>query len=509
MIDVISNETMRRSDAAMIASGVPGRELMFRAGSAVFSHCRGAAHPVAILCGKGNNAGDGYVLAMLMKQSGENPMLILAEDAFSNDGRFYFDRAKEAGVPHILWDSSVDLANYETLVDCLFGTGFRGTPSGVYADMIEKINDAGQAGANVLSVDIPSGLSGDCGMGTLAVHAHTTYSIGTPKTGHLLGMAKDYVGNLVNLDIGIPVVGEVNHLVTPADFGGIIRERKNDCNKGDFGYVAVMGGCRNYSGATKLANLSLSALRSGCGVSKLIVPKSIASAVAPYLLESTLVALPDEEGFMAFNPAALDLGLSKVRAISLGMGWGQGGGNGKILRYILENYALPLVIDADGLNLLAKIGADLLKTTGCRPILTPHLMEFERLSGIPRKEVLQNPIRYAKDFAQEYRVTLLLKGSTTIVTDGDCVYLIDRGCPGMATAGSGDVLSGILAGILGYSSDNLPLTAACGAWINGRAGELAQAESNCISMTASDTARAIPKAVSEILFCNQDGKRIK
>ncbi|MGM9636859.1 MAG: NAD(P)H-hydrate dehydratase [Eubacteriales bacterium] len=504
---MISNKTMRRSDAAMIASGVHGKELMLRAGSAIFSHCQDMAHPVAILCGKGNNAGDGYVLAMLMKQAGENPTLILAEDAFSDDGRYYFDLAKEVGVSHLIWDSSVDLSDYRTLVDCLFGTGFRGVPSGVYADIIRKINETGQSGAEVLSVDIPSGLSGDSGMGELCVHADKTFSIGTPKTGHFLGMAKDFVGELVNLDIGIPITGEVYRLVTSADFGSVIRERKNVCNKGDFGYIAVMGGCRDYSGATKLANLSMSALRSGCGVAKLIVPESISAAVSPYLLESTLVALPDEGGFMAFNPDAIDRGLNKVRAIALGMGWGQGGGNAEILRYILQNYALPLVIDADGLNLLAKIGVDLLKSTKCRPILTPHLMEFERLSGISRKEVLQNPIQYAKDFAERYHVTLLLKGATTVVTDGDTVYLIDRGCPGMATAGSGDVLSGILAGILGYSSDDLPLTAACGAWINGRAGEIAQQETNSVSMTASDTVKAIPKAISEILSCNHQGKR--
>ncbi|MGM9680473.1 MAG: NAD(P)H-hydrate dehydratase [Eubacteriales bacterium] len=501
-MDVISNETMRRSDAAMIASGVPGKELMYRAGSAIFSHCRDIAHPVAILCGKGNNAGDGYVLAMLMKQAGGCPTLILAENAFSEDGKYYFDLAEKAGVPHLFWNSSVDLSGYRTLVDCLFGTGFRGTPSGIYADMIEKTNEAGRAGAEILSVDIPSGLSGDSGMGELSVHADKTFSVGTPKTGHFLGMAKDVVGELINLDIEIPVVGEVYHLVTASDFGTVIGKRKNYCNKGDFGYVAVMGGCKDYSGAVKLANLSMSALRSGCGVSKLIVPESVALSVSPYLLESTLVSLPDEKGYMAFDPDALERGLNKIRALSLGMGWGQGGGNAEILRHILEKYALPLVIDADGLNLLAKVGVDLLKSTRCRPILTPHLMEFERLSGVSRKEVVQNPIRYAKDFAGKYRVTLLLKGSTTVVTDGDRVYLIDRGCPGMATAGSGDVLSGILAGLLGYASDDLTLTAACGAWINGRAGELAEAEINPVSMTASDTVRAIPKAISEILSCN-------
>lgn len=497
MTDVTTVAAMRASDAAKIASGMSGRELMERAGAAIYAACD-FTEPVAIVCGTGNNAGDGYVLAGLLKKDGMDVTLILAKEDFSEDGRFFYERARSLGVPSLLWTPYVDLTSYTTIVDCLFGTGFRGNVSGNFGEIIRSVNLAGRQGSKVIAADIPSGLSGDNGQGDPIVRADVTCSVGMPKTGHFLGKAKDYVGKLHNLDIGINIIGETYSLVDASDFSGVIPRRKCDCNKGDFGTVILLGGCAGYSGAAKLANLSLSALRAGCGVAKLAVPDLLQNAVLPYLLESTLVTLPDQDGFMKFDVTAVDLAFAKVKAAAVGMGWGQGGGNRDILAYILENYNIPLIIDADGLNLLAKIGLHRLQTTRCKPILTPHLLEFERLSGIPRENVLRSPIEYARNFARENRVTLLLKGPTTVITDGLSVYLCDRGCPGMATAGSGDVLSGVLAGVLGYYSDNLPLAAACGAWINGRAGEIAQEVTGPVSMIASDTVAAIPKAVSEI-----------
>jgi NAD(P)H-hydrate epimerase len=156
------------------------------------------------------------------------------------------------------------------------------------------------------------------------------------------------------------------------------------------------------------------------------------------------------------------------------------------------------LIDADGLNTLAEMDLSLLKSSACKIVLTPHLKEFERLSGIPIAEIVKDPIYHAKCFARTYGVVLLLKGTCTVVTDGDKVYLVNRGCAGMATAGSGDVLSGILVGLLGYADAN-PLSVACGAYIAGRAGELAERDVNPISMIASDTVAHIPKAVGEMI----------
>ena len=179
------------------------------------------------------------------------------------------------------------------------------------------------------------------------------------------------------------------------------------------------------------------------------------------------------------------------------MGWGQSEEYEKILEYILNDYSLPVVIDADGLNMLSQMNLEILKNTKCKVILTPHLKEFERLSKIKIDDIKQDEINIAKDFAKEYNVILLLKGPTTVVTNGQEVYLVKRGCPGMATAGSGDVLSGILVGMLGYNEPDI-LTVAAGAYLNGMAGEIAQEKYTDISMVASDTAKCLPEAVKKI-----------
>jgi NAD(P)H-hydrate epimerase len=486
---------MRSSDADTIASGVSSRILMCRAGEGIFG-----AHswkgPVAIVCGSGNNAGDGYVLALYLQHSQIPCHLFLAENKFSEDGRYYFELCQKQAIPYEICDENTNFIGYYEIVDCLFGTGFRKKPSDLYTNLIQKIN---ATPAYVVSADINSGLSGDSGLGDPHVYSDLTVSIGFFKPGHFLGYAKDSMAKLINLDIGIRISGTPFYLTEKEDFKSVLVDRKNFCNKGDFGYITLLGGCADYLGAMKLANLSASALRAGCGVAKLAVPASCISSVSPYLLESTLCPISDQNGNMIFQPKEIEKAFYRVRAAAIGMGWGQGKENQNILTYILENFSIPLVIDADGINTVAAIGTDILKKTKCQVILTPHLKEFERISGIPIDQTLENPIAHASRFAKEFQVTLLLKGTTTIVTNGDIVYLVDRGCPGMATAGSGDVLSGIIAGLLGYSNQSIPLTVACGAWIAGRAGELAQSKLNAISMLSGDTVRAIPDAISEII----------
>ena len=281
------------------------------------------------------------------------------------------------------------------------------------------------------------------------------------------------------------------------DIRSIFPKRDENSNKGNFGYVGIMGGCIEYSGAVKLANLSSSALTSGAGVVRLIVPKEIASGVMPYLLEQTLFTIESKDGHMLFNEEEIDKSLEKLKAIVIGMGWGESNDNEKILRYILETKDIPVVIDADGLNTLAKMDKSILNETKCKVILTPHPKEFERISGYDFEDIKNNPQELAIKFAKEYNVILLLKGHTTTITDGKTTYLVKRGCAGMATAGSGDVLSGILVGILGYNEPNV-LTVAAGSYLAGLAGELAEKELNDISMKASDTISKIPEAINKI-----------
>lgn len=281
------------------------------------------------------------------------------------------------------------------------------------------------------------------------------------------------------------------------DIKSIFPKRDENSNKGNFGYVGIMGGCIEYSGAVKLANLSCASLTSGCGVVRLIVPKEIANGVMPYLLEQTLFTIESKDGHMIFDKEKIDKSLEKLKALAIGMGWGESSENEKILTYILETRDIPVVIDADGLNTLAKIDKSILIKTKCKVILTPHPKEFERISGYDIEDIKNNPQELAINFANEYNVILLLKGHTTTVTDGKTTYLVKRGGAGMATAGSGDVLSGILVGILGYNEANV-LSIAAGAYLAGMAGEMSEKELNDISMKASDTISKIPEAINEI-----------
>ena len=292
-------------------------------------------------------------------------------------------------------------------------------------------------------------------------------------------------------------INEVIYEIETKDIKNKFVNRPSDINKGDYGYVGIMGGSLEYSGAVKLANLSASAMRAGCGVVRLIVPEEIAEAIAPYLLEQTIFPMNDNANKMVFSEEQINEALAKLKALAIGMGWGQSKEYEKILEYILGNYNIPVVIDADGLNTISKMNMDILNSTKCKVILTPHLKEFERLSKIKIEDIKQDEITIAKDFAKKYDVILLLKGPTTVVTDGENVYLVKKGCPGMATAGSGDVLSGILVGLLGYNEPDI-LTVATGAYLNGLAGEIAQEKYTDISMIASDTVKCLPEAIKKI-----------
>lgn len=495
MIPITDVRTMRECDAATIAGGISGRELMMRAGKGVL-----AAHDwrgrTAIVCGSGNNAGDGYVLALLLLERGMDVTVFLLDERFSRDGSFYYEKCLAAGIRVLRFETDMHLSGYDTVVDCIFGTGFRGEADGLSAVAIARINESG---AFVVSVDINSGLNGDNGQGAVCVRSDLTVSVGSYKAGLLLGRAKDVIGSRCNVDIGITMPKPSAFLAEKGDFRNILTPRLATSHKGNYGYVSVMGGSVEYAGAAKLANMSASALRAGCGVVRLAVPSSVAGAVAPYLLESTLLPVPaDETGHMRYDAAFLDDLLAGSAAIAVGMGWGRGTEHEQILSHLLSHGNSKLVIDADGVNTLANMNKTCLLQASGRVVLTPHLKEFERLSGIPMATVLEDPITHAKAFAKRYGVVLLLKGACTIVTDGEDTLLVDRGCAGMATAGSGDVLSGILAGLLGYTPVSVT-SVACGAYIAGVAGEFAEHETNPISMVASDTVAQIGKAISEML----------
>lgn len=492
MIPVASVNNMRISDRNTIETKMPSRELMYKAGKGIFEAVDWHGK-ILIVCGSGNNAGDGYVVAALLKERGFDVEILLLEKRFSSDGQYYFDKCLEQNVPWSVYNFQ-NFSEYDIILDCIFGTGFKGEIEGIAKEVIEKINNSC---AYVVSADINSGLNGDSGMGQSCVKSKLTVSIGSLKSGHLLGMAKDKIGELTNVDIGIDLVEKPYYLLEAEDVKKLLGKRDNFSNKGTFGYITLIGGCLEYGGAIKLANMASSAMRAGCGVVRIAAPKSACQGITPYILESTLYPLSDRDGSIKFEEKEIQGALNNVKAVAIGMGLGQKGDNEKIIKYILKNYEIPVIIDADGLNTLAKMDVGVIKNSKCSVILTPHLKEFERLSCVPMMEIQENPIRHAMEYAKSTGVILLLKGPTTIITDGEDVILSGTGCAGMATAGSGDVLSGILCAMCARSSDLFRAVSAS-AYINGYAGEIAQREFGDISMIASDTIRSIATAIKEL-----------
>ena len=494
MIPVLSVANMRRSDAAAIAGGIPGRELMARAGRGIFESTDWKP-PVGIFCGSGNNAGDGYVLALHLKEAGIPCTVFLTGDRFSPDGRFYYERCRDAGVRIREWTAGEDLSSWGTLVDCLFGTGFRGEIRGTAREVIEAMN---ASPAYKVAVDINSGLDGDSGMGELCVQSDLTVSVGGFQPGHFLNRAKDVMKRKINLDIGISPAERTFRLMEDSDFRGIFPPRRNLSHKGTYGYIGLIGGSEKYQGAIRLAAMANAAMRSGAGVVKAAVPRSLCGTLAPLILESTMFPLSEENGELQFREREAVQLTANLKAAAFGMGIGESGGAAEMLHFLLTRFPGKLAVDADGLNLLAKEDRTLICRAMPSLVLTPHIGEFSRLTGKSAEEILSAPIDTAENFARDTGSVVLLKGPTTVITDGQDTRLVDAGCPGMATAGSGDVLSGILAALLAWMKNPLEAAAAA-AWINGRAGESAQRRSNPVSMIASDTVAAIPEIISRMI----------
>ena len=494
MQDVLSVGEMRMSDAVTISSFVPGMELMRRAGEGIFRAAEWKA-PVAVVCGTGNNAGDGYVAAMMMQENGIACEILLQEEKFTPDGKFWFGCCEARKIPVRMWAETESLENFGSVLDCIFGTGFHGKVEGEAARMIRLINESG---AYVVSADINSGLNGDTGMAETAVRSSLTVCVGSWQPGHFLNMAGDLIGDKVCVDIGISPRGRGMKLVEAEDVSELFPPRKHFGHKGDYGTAVLIGGSLRYSGAIRLAALANAGMRAGAGIVRLCAPRSLCEKMVPEILEATLFPLDETDGQMVFREETFGEALAGTRTAAFGMGAGNTPETGKAVEYLLRAYGGTLILDADGLNALAGMNCAGLAETKSAVILTPHPGEFSRLSGKSIEKIRNNPIPLAEEFARNHRVTLLLKGPATIVTDGTQTFLIDRGAPGMATGGSGDVLSGVLAAVCALHPGNPVFSAAAAAWINGRAGEIAQERFGDVSMTAGDTAGALPEVFREL-----------
>lgn len=489
MTQLLTAKQMRDSDARAIGGNEEkSRELMYLASLGVYNNVKWYGK-IGIVVGKGNNGGDGYSLALILKENNLDCDIIapLGEPKKESTAYYYFNKCKDV----ILILKSADLNKYDVLVDCIFGTGFDGKIEGELKELFSSYN---KSRGYKVSVDINSGLSSDTGLGENVLLSDITVSIGSYKLGHVLNMANDAMKSKINVDIGIEPIDSVACLFEEQDAGALLKDRQSYSYKGTYGTVTLIGGMDEYTGAIKLANMSALAIRSGCGICRLAVPETIKDAVMPYLLDSTLYKLSSENGSIKYNEEQLDYLMKNSTVISYGMGTVENADSVSIIKYILKNYKGILILDAGGLRSLAKIDLEEIIKRKCQLVLTPHLGEMRALYSDYR-----NPLDVV-DYARRINSVVLLKGNATIITDGENTLISDTGCPGMAKGGSGDVLSGIIAGLVASRKEDTRLVdiVALGAYINGIAGEIAKEELCDISMCASDTAKSVGKAIKKI-----------
>lgn len=474
---ILSNSQMREADLYTIEKlGVSQEELVLRAGKAVAEEInrRFMGGRVLVCIGSGNNGADGEVVAKEL-----NKIHGFAVDVvFVRNGIFQKFNNK-----------------YDIIVDCIFGTGLNRPVEGKYKTAIELINSSG---AFVVSCDIPSGLNGDTGLPMgVCVKANLTIAIQEFKLGHFLNDGPDYCGVVVSKDIGISIWGECYpYRITNSTAKVFFQNKLRNVNKGDFGKAVVIGGSKTFPGSVMLSNNALTSLKMGIGYSAIAIPSSLISCYANVNPENVVISIKDNGGYIKFDKKTLSK-LLNYNAIAIGMGIGVSKSVYKSIKFLLENYTGNLIIDADGLNTLSKYGIEVLKNRKCRVVLTPHVKEFSRLYNVDKQEIISNGISLAKQFAYEYQVALVLKNACSIITDGENVVLNTTGCCGLAKGGSGDVLSGVLAGILARTDEFFD--GVCVApYIFGLAGEMTQKEQNEYTMVATDVINNLYKVINEI-----------
>lgn len=486
---VVSNKVMAESDKACIAGGVPSVELMERAAKGIFDNIDKSGKTY-IICGKGNNGGDGFALACIMAEGGFDVSVFYISENLSKDALYYKDKLIKRGFERIYHISQCDY-DCDLIVDCIFGTGFSGEPKQEYAEVIDAINSSR---AKVVAADIPSGLDGSGGRAVKAVKADKTVAIQAVKSGLLLGDGKDYCGEVVAVDIGIPIIGEKYAVIDGEFVKKFFAPRKKNCNKGSFGKSLIIGGSREFPGAPKLAEAGRAALRAGAGLNTLCVPYSISGAYAESVVESTVFPMADKDGAFVFDRGSIDKAMKGVTAVAIGPGMGGNREeNARICEYIVKNFDCDCIMDADALNAFCTEIVRL-KDKKAALLLTPHPKEASRLTGKSVDEILSDPIAAAKYLATLCDCTVLLKGATTVVTDGKDVALVADGTPALAKGGSGDVLTGT---ICGFAARGISLfDAACaGAYLCAVAAKRAESEYGDWGVLASDVCKAAKSIV--------------
>ncbi len=505
---------MREADRRTIEEiGIASLVLMENAGRQVVAALE-AVHgplldgPVAILCGRGNNGGDGFVVARTLLQRGVavSVFLIGRVSDVRGDARTNLEILSRLGLSVVeIADSEAwelhgsEVTDCPLIVDALFGTGLNAPLAGFLETVVADVN---QSDAVVVSIDVPSGLSADSHepIGD-SIEATTTVALGAPKIPLVLPPAETRAGDIVIADIGIPMNviesldGPRLELLTRASIRELLHPRSADSHKGDYGHVLIVAGSRGKTGAAHLT--AAGALRSGAGLVTVATPASclpIVAALAPEYMTLPIAESGDEP-----DVDAVEQLLEQARdVIAIGPGLGQGSATRAFIRRLVDQATVPLVIDADGLNAFAGDPDGLSGRDGRTVIVTPHPGEFGRLVGMSADEVQASRVEIARNFAVTHHLYVVLKGHRTlIVTPDEKVFINPTGNPGMATGGSGDVLTGMIAAWLAQLLD---AEAACklAVYLHGLAGDLAEAQLGQVAMTARDIVQQLGPAVLEL-----------
>lgn len=443
---------------------------------------------VCIVCGKGNNGGDGYAIARLLHLSGAKVTILPVCDiaTLSGDAKTNCEIAKTMRIPFVTKLSECDI-----IVDAIFGTGFHGSVS---SDIEKIINNINKSNSYVASVDIMSGLSANDGQGSIFVRADLCISFGYAKYGLFFHPAKGAYKKLITVPISIPECNDGCEIITKKTFDEIPK-RQPDSHKGTFGKALAFVGSYGMAGAAILSGSAI--LKSGAGMATVATADNLIPSLAHHFPSVMTCPIPTVDGDFSDDAAELILKKSQgMDALLIGCGLGQSEKTKKTVISILKNVKIPTVIDADALNILAE-NIDILKEKCADFILTPHILEFSRLSGYEVSEIKKNPYYLAKEFSTKYGVTLILKDSVTVIADKDGKTAINVSeNSGMATAGSGDVLAGIATSLLSQSI--APFEAAkLAVYIHSSAGRLAVDSLGEYGMTSSDILENVPSAFVE------------
>jgi NAD(P)H-hydrate epimerase len=500
-VKVLTAEQMREVDRKTAELGIPNIVLMENAGHRVVEFLEREYAPLAkqriiVVCGKGNNGGDGLVVARQLHTRvkpawlrvvlGANPAE-LKGDALAN-----YKMLAAVGCP-VFPEVTEEMRIATLVIDAVLGTGAEGAAKGQAAELIEAIN-ARFALAEVVAVDVPSGG---------AVHAKHTVTFTAPKPSLVLPPECELAGKIHVVQIGTPPElyegdpGVSLSVSTPRDFSALFQPRPSESNKGLYGHVLVIAGARGKTGAAAMAGIA--ALRSGAGLVTVASAASAIMAIASYAPEIMTEPLAENEsGAIAVSSAkdpALAAITEKKTVMAIGPGMGQHKETVTFIRDFLEHSPAPMVVDADALNALA---GQRLRFKGPR-IFTPHPGEMSRLMGKSVADIQKDRIGCARSFAQDHGVHLVLKGNRTIIAFPDgAVWINTTGSPAMSTGGTGDVLTGMVAGLVAQFPNQLETALLAAVYLHGRAGELGAAELGEKPLIATDLFRYFPEAMREI-----------